>query len=261
MKEQIEINNKIGRYNIPIIMDIPKNSRDIFIMCHGFWGSKDSSITEIISDELVKNKIGVVAFDFPVHGKSDATIEKLTVNNCMSDINLIAQFLRREFPESDISLFASSFGAYVAINTFLDNLEHFKYVILQSPAVNMKEVLVNSLLKEDFEDYQKNGIAKAGRNGKMRVLYSFYEDLKEHDLLKKLTNLKQRMLIFHGTVDDTALIEDTRKFANLNSDFVRLIEIPNANHKMEIETVKDIINYVINCINQKVQGTELIDER
>ena len=95
----------------------------------------------------------------------------------------------------------------------------------------------------------------------MRVLYSFYEDLKEHDLLKKLTNLKQRMLIFHGTVDDTALIEDARKFANLNSDFVRLIEIPNANHKMEIETVKDIINYVINCINQKVQGTELIDER
>lgn len=249
-----------GHY-IPTILDIPKTARDIIVICHGFGGDKDNDITKIISKIITDNEIGVVAFDFPIHGESKASIDELTVKNCISDINTIRQFIKMNFPEKDISLFASSFGGYIAINSFLEGNDYYKYVILRSPAVNMKDVLTNCLLKERFEEYQKNGVARMGRNGKLKVPYSFYESLKEHDILNKFDNLKQRMLIFHGADDDTALIEDTERFTELNVNVTRLIEIPNENHKMKIENIEKIINYIIQCIKQKEKDDKSFDER
>lgn len=46
----------------------------------------------------------------------------------------------------------------------------------------MKEILINCLLKEPFEQYKKYGKAKTGHGGKIEVPYSFYEDLMNNDL-------------------------------------------------------------------------------
>ncbi len=245
MEKRIKLNNNVGEYKIPIKMNVPKDAKDIFILCHGFGSNKDNLANDIISEELLKNNIGVVAFDFPIHGESKAPIKALTVKNCILDIDIIFKYIKNNFKNCDISLFASSFGAYISINSLLTDELNFKYVILQSPAVNMQEVLLNSLLKEKFEDYKKNGIAKAARNGKLKISYDFYEDLKRHNLLQRLISLKQKMIIFHGTADDTALINDTRNFVNLNKEFCRLIEIPQANHVLEKQTIKDIIDFII----------------
>ena len=65
-----------------------------------------------------------------------------------------------------------------------------------------------------------------GRNGKMQVSYEFYRDLVKNDVLKRNEELKQKMLISHGTDDDTALISDTETFTELNSKVSKLIKIP-----------------------------------
>lgn len=260
MKEKLNIKNRIAGYNIPTFIDVPDNAQDIIILCHGFGGSKDNAISKMISKMMTDNGIGVIAFDFPIHGESKAKVDEFTVENCIEDINTIRTFIRENFSKKDISLFATSFGGYIAINSFLDGNEFYKYVILKSPAVNMKDVLINCLLKEKFEDYQKNGVAKMGRNGKLKVTYNFYQNLVENDILRRNNNLKQKMLIFHGTEDDTALIDDTERFTTLNSEVTRLIKIPKENHKMKIESVEKISGYIIKCIKEK-RKNKIIDGR
>lgn len=260
MKDKLNIKNRIAGYNIPTFIDIPENSQDIIIMCHGFGGNKDDFISKIISKMITDNGIGIVAFDFPIHGESKAKMDEFTVENCVADINTIREFIRENFPQKSISLLATSFGGYIAINSFLDGNEFYKYVILKSPAINMKDVLINCLLKEKFEDYQKNGAAKMGRNGKIKVTYDFYQNLVENDILRRNNNLKQKMLIFHGAEDDTALIDDTERFITLNGEVTRLIKIPKENHKMKIETIEKILGYIIKCIKEE-RTNKVIDGR
>lgn len=100
-----------------------------------------------------------------------------------------------------------------------------------------------------------------GRNGKMKVLYEFYEDLTKNDILKRNKELKQKMLIFHGTDDDTALIGDTEKFTNLNNKVAKLIKVPRENHRMKIENLKKIMGYVIKSIKEKEIKKEILEER
>ena len=100
-----------------------------------------------------------------------------------------------------------------------------------------------------------------GRNGKMQVTYDFYRDLVKEDILKRNKELKQKMLIFHGTDDDTALISDTEKFAELNSKVVGLIKIPRENHRMKVENLEKIVDYIIKCIEKKETNKERKKER
>lgn len=96
-----------------------------------------------------------------------------------------------------------------------------------------------------------------GRNGKMQVTYDFYRDLVKDDILKRNKELKQKMLIFHGTDDDTALISDTERFTELNSKVVGLIKIPRENHRMKIENLEKIVGHIIKCIKER----EINEER
>lgn len=100
-----------------------------------------------------------------------------------------------------------------------------------------------------------------GRNGKMQVLYDFYKDLTKNDILKRNEELKQKMLIFHGTDDDTALISDTEKFTNLNNKVAKLIKIPRENHRMKIENLEKIVGYIIKCIKEKEIKKERLEAR
>ena len=56
MNTKINIKNKITGYNIPTVINIPINSKDIIIMCHGFGGDKDSPISKLIVQFMEKVK-------------------------------------------------------------------------------------------------------------------------------------------------------------------------------------------------------------
>ena len=94
---------------------------------------------------------------------------------------------------------------------------------------------VNVGLKEEFEEYKKNGRAKTGHGGKIIVPYSFYEDLIEHDLYIKYKE-KRKILIIQGDLDDTAPITDTYKFITNRPKF-ELIEMKNVKHHMEPDEI------------------------
>lgn len=240
METNIDIYNNEESCNIKAKVffnaDTNNKTNRVFIFCHGFCSGKGSNSIRVVANMLLKYGITSISFDFPGHVDSIQGTDKLTVNVCISYINSVVEYVKSTYGEDvKISFYAISFGAYVLLNKLIGDNSSYENIILRSPAFNMKAIFVNSLLKESFKEYKKNGFAKSGHDGKLIMPYSFYNDLLENDLYKNYKE-KRKILIIQGTLDDTAPISDTYDFIRDKVDF-ELIEMKNMRHHMTPEEI------------------------
>ena len=241
MNKIFDLNNRI---KVKMFMPEGEAKKEIFIIAHGFGSSKEGRSTEIIAKKLNDNNFIAVSFDFPGHGEAIEPIEKLTVDNCISYIREVCQYLKKEFENHEISIFATSFGAYVTINKLInEERNEFKNIVLRCPAIDMKNILIKVLINGDLEQFQKEGKIQAGFEKQKQLSYSFYEDLCKNDILK-LYNKKEKILILQGTEDAVAPIKDTYEFLEMDKENIKLIPLNGVKHKMtneEVEMVMDIV--------------------
>lgn len=241
MNKVFDLNNRI---KVKMFMPEGEAKKEIFIIAHGFGSSKEGRSTEIIAKKLNDNNFIAVSFDFSGHGEAIEPIEKLTVDNCISYIREVCQYLKKEFENHEISILATSFGAYVTINKLIkEEKNEFKNIILRCPAIDMKNILIKVLINGDLEQFQKEGKIQAGFEKQKQLSYSFYEDLCKNDILK-LYNKKEKILILQGTEDAVAPIKDTYEFVEKDKENIKLIPLEGVKHKMtneEVEIVMDIV--------------------
>ena len=235
MEKNIDIYNNKEDCNIKakmFYMNSINESNKIFIFCHGFCSGKGSKSVKVVANMLLECGIPSISFDFPGHIDSIQGTDKLEVDVCISYINSVVEYVKKEYGDNiKISFYAISFGAYILLNKLIGDNSYYDNIVLRSPAFNMKNILVESLLKEPFEQYKRVGKAKAGHGGKIEVPYSFYEDLSRHNLYDNYKE-KRKILIIQGSLDDTAPIKDTYKFIK-NRPEIELIEMKNIKHHME----------------------------
>jgi len=254
MEKNIEIYNKKENCNIKakvFFKDLINKSNSIFIFCHGFCSGKGSDSIRIVANMLLECEIPSISFDFPGHIDSIQGTDKLKVDVCISYINSVVEYVKEEYGNSiKISFYAISFGAYILLNKLIGDNSYYDNIVLRSPAFNMKNILVKSLLKDSFEQYKRIGKAKAGHGGKIEIPYAFYEDLVSHNLYDNYKE-KRKILIIQGSLDDTAPIEDTYTFIQ-NKPEIELIEINNIKHHMEPEEISLITEIMIKKLDFKM---------
>ena len=253
MEKYIDIYNEKEKCNIKAKIfenENNKKSNSIFIFCHGFCSSKESKSVTTVAHKLLKYGVSSIAFDFPGHGDSIQGADKLRVRVCISYLDSVVNYVKEIYGEdTKISFFAISFGSYILLNKLIGDKFYYNNIVLRSPAFNMKDILIDALIKEPFEKYKKNGKAKAGFGGKIEVTYSFYEDLIKNDLYTNY-NEKRKILVIQGALDDTAPIEDTYIFIKNRPD-IELIKVENVKHHMEpkeLDLVSDIMIEKLNLI-------------
>ena len=253
MEKNIDIYNKIENCNIKskIFFDDSNKKKDkIFIFCHGFCSGKGSNSVKIVANMLLGYGIPSISFDFPGHIDSVQGTDKLKVDVCISYINSVIEYVKENFgSDIKISFYAISFGAYILLNKLIGDISYYDNIVLRSPAFNMKDILVKSLLKESFEQYKKNGKSRAGHGGKIEVPYSFYEDLTNHNLYNDYKE-KRKILILQGEQDDTAPIEDTYRFIQ-NKPEIELIKMKNVKHHMEPQEISQSTEMMLKRLNIK----------
>ena len=84
-------------WSIPYICNVNKEHRMILLCLHGFAGDKDSSVIAALMGSLDEKGIGVVTFDWPAHGESDAPDEALIVENCLGDLNIVVSWISQNW--------------------------------------------------------------------------------------------------------------------------------------------------------------------
>ena len=221
-------------YNISTKSYLPQESpKEIIIAVHGFAGDKESSAISLLAKEMTKEGFGVVCFDFPGHGESEVEADKLTIDNCINDIISIEDYIKVKYDnEIKIDIFATSFGAYITLLKLFKYKTKYNKIVLRAPAIKMDEILKNTLLREPFDKFKERGFTKLGFERIMNIPFSFYEELKQNQILKIYKN-SQKILIIQGTEDDVAPIKDTKELIDLDKANFELFEIQGADHRMK----------------------------
>ena len=231
--EDIKIKSK-NNYNISSRLYIPNEDIDkIVIACHGFGGDKESSAIKYLAETIYKDNIGLICFDFPGHGQSEVNGDKLTISNCINDIEAIETYIKNRFGDKiEINIFATSFGAYITLLKIFTRGTQYNKIILRAPAIKMDEIFKDTLLREPFEKFKEKKVTTLGFERKIMISYKFYEDLVNNKIID-LYNNNQHILIIQGTEDDVAPIKDTKEFLSLDPENIELYEIVGADHRMK----------------------------
>ncbi len=223
------------------------NIEKIVIAVHGFAGDKDSSVIEAIANKLNQNTL-VVTFDLPCHGE-DNTNSVLQLNQCLHYLDVVISSVKKEYKDKEISIFATSFGAFLTLNYLKNSIYTFNHIILRAPAIFMDKVLVNSILRDRKLSYSEliDHEADLGINKKIMVDKKFLQDLKNNNLSSY--QFKTHIDIIQGDQDDIVDVKENENYYKSNFISYNLYYIKGADHRFkkagELEQILDIVTKII----------------
>ncbi|HKM03131.1 MAG TPA: alpha/beta fold hydrolase [Lachnospiraceae bacterium] len=220
------VNVEITRdYPISCKCNLSREMKDVVIACHGFMGAKDIPMFDLLSDGL-KEK-GFICFDFPGHGMSQVSGEKLTLENCLNDISAVYQHVRTAAPNADISVFGTSMGADLILMWRSEQKYDIKKIVCKSAAIDLRNVLEN-IIGIKMDEFKETCKLVVGHNRKIQVPYEFYDDIIKRDICQEFNPGKTNYLFIHGVEDRKTPISNAKKFCNMFN--LNLIEINGAEH-------------------------------
>ena len=114
------------------------------IFCHGFSGTKDGPMFELIADTLQAHGIASIRFDFNGHGESEGEFMDMTVPNEIEDAKKVVEYVRDLRYVRDLAIVGHSQGGVVASMTAGQLSEErgepaFKAVALMAPAAVLRD--------------------------------------------------------------------------------------------------------------------------
>ena len=114
------------------------------IFCHGFSGTKDGPLFELVADTLQAHGIASIRFDFNGHGESEGEFKDMTVPNEIEDAKKVVEYVRDLRYVSTIAIAGHSQGGVVAAMTAGQLSEElgepaFQAVALMAPAAVLRD--------------------------------------------------------------------------------------------------------------------------
>ena len=122
----------------------PGEKCPMVVFCHGFSGTKDGPLFELICDTLQAHGIASIRFDFNGHGQSEGEFKDMTVPNEIEDAKKVVEYVRDLNYVSDLAIAGHSQGGVVAAMTAGELSEAlgepaFKAVALMAPAAVLRD--------------------------------------------------------------------------------------------------------------------------
>ena len=201
--EQINLDGGKGR--LAAILQKPSLAQGaqcpMVVFCHGFGGSKEGPLFELIADSLQAHGIASLRFDFNGHGASEGEFVDMTVPNEIEDAMKVIEYVRDLRYVSKVALVGHSQGGVVASMT-AGKLEpgDIAAVALMAPAAVLRDDAIrgstmganyNPLDPPEFVELW--GGKRLGRNY-IKTAFSL-------PIYETAANYQGPALIVHGTGD------------------------------------------------------------
>lgn len=226
-------------YEIPYVYEGNGDEKQIVIICHGFGSSKESPTAVSMAEKLNEAGIGAVRFDFPAHGESPAEGEFFRVENCINDLASVEEMVSERYPSAEISYFSSSFGAFINLLYISGRPHRGRKSFLRCAAVDMPGIVKGWLTDEDMRKLTEDGylILDEDYERPLKVVKEFADDLEKTDLFGNFKADNCRLLMIHGTEDETAPYADASRFARMYG--IELISVEGSDHRFTPEGAMD----------------------
>lgn len=198
--------------NLSTTLYLPENEpNEIVIGIHGFSGDKKSSVLTALAHELNKINKALLTYDLPCHGEND-NIKPLNLNECINSINLVYEYASENFKNTDISVFATSFGGYLTLAYLSKNHKKLHKLILRAPAIYMNKVLLENILP--FNGFNPEEITTPVNLGYEKPLFIDKEFISQLNSLnlEKENPTQNYIYILQGKKDNIVNPEDNETF-------------------------------------------------
>lgn len=214
---------KIG--NIPTIVWGEKSDR-VYIHVHGKMSCKEyaESFAEIAEHKGYQT----ISFDLAEHGERNDNDYRCDIWNGIHDLSIIADYTFSNW--KNVSLYASSLGAYFSLNTYAD--KNFAKCLFQSPVLSM-EYLINQMLIWFDVTEERLCVEKEIATPIDTLRWDYYQYVKGHPIEKWSIPTS----ILYGGKDNLQSIDVIQEFVKAHS--CKLTISKNSEHPfMENEDMK-----------------------
>ncbi|WP_139491482.1 alpha/beta hydrolase [Brevibacillus dissolubilis] len=201
------------------------------IFCHGFKGFKDWGSFPYVAEQLSKHGIATVRINFSCNGVGESLtefdeLEKFAVNTYareVADLEVLVDFLhKQELPGSEklnlsnLFIVGHSKGGGDAILFGAGN-PLVRGIITWNGVADVAKIFSPQLrrdIRENGVGYVING--RTGQQMPMRTvtLDDVEQNAEAYDLLAKVAQMKQPLLIVQGDEDHQALVTGAQKLAD-----------------------------------------------
>ena len=112
----------------------------LVIIMHGFTGNKDEALLTTLADDLEKDGIASLRFDFNGHGKSEGRFQDMTVPNEIEDAKHVYEYASKLPGVTSVSMAGHSQGGVVTSMTAgILGTAKVKSIALMAPAAVLRE--------------------------------------------------------------------------------------------------------------------------
>lgn len=239
MRKSIKINNLDAQLYLP-----SSQPKEVLVGVHGFSGDKESSVLLALSKKLITTGRALLAFDLPCHGNNDNS-KSLSLNLCVESIGEVLSYLKSRYPNTPISIFATSFGGYLTLAYLSTYNENINKLILRAPAVYMSRVLEDNILPfHGLSAKEIQAPVSLGYERQLLIDRNFLIELKTLNL-EKLHPIKNYVYILQGKKDDIVNPKDIERFFKTHYPHQhKIFYFKTADHRFknpgELETIIEI---------------------
>ena len=141
-RERLTIDGDHGRLQAILQKPVLQQGQQcpMVVFCHGFGGSKDSPLFELMADSLQRHGVASIRFDFNGHGESEGQFQDMTVPNEIEDAKKVVEYVRDLRYVSGVALVGHSQGGVVAAMTAGElGAEDISAVVLMAPAAVLRD--------------------------------------------------------------------------------------------------------------------------
>lgn len=233
MIEKIFIQSKTGN-KISCLLSLPNDKRNtIVIMCHGFLSGKEDPFIKAMMSKLYEDGITSISFDFSGHGESEGALEDITITNGLKDLESVIEAIKAyPIDFQNTVLYGRSYGGNIAL-LYAGKHQNIKGLVLNSPSIDCLEMEESVLSAVELKQWGEDGYRyKQAGQKKIKVNYTFYQDIQKVETYEVAKRLKVETLIIHGDQDQVVPISQSEKLTSM-SDYITLKKVKGAGHNFK----------------------------
>jgi pimeloyl-ACP methyl ester carboxylesterase len=178
MEKTFRFQDSAGRRISAALLSPSLPTDKIVILCHGFMGYKDSWTNRMLSEQLARQQIATLRFDFFGHGQSDGNLKDLLLTTLIAQTESAIALMRgRGF--THVGLLGSSFGGLVA-TLVAAKAPTLAALALRCPVGDFPALLRQRFGRVAIELWRRLGQVPESV-GHIPVDFAFFEDCLRYD--------------------------------------------------------------------------------
>lgn len=176
----------------------------IFILIHGVGSNKEEA--ELFAKIVETKGYGVISFDMPEHGERINEKNTLRPWNCIEEIEKVYRYAQSISP--NISIFASSLGAYMSLLTFSEiKLEKALFL---SPILDLQRLIRNLMSAHNITEAEIMEKGEIPTPAGITLYDEYYKYVMAHPITKWETPTE----ILYGEHDNLSEYKIVTDFAD-----------------------------------------------